>query len=125
MTISAIQWKKIEKVLKGIYMPDLIFTFKSHEVLVTKMPIDAMTMRLEVFIDGKISGEWITRSTPMEPIIQQVWNKKTIRKYKKVFTFPIPYFKSTRTFLNQYKKIKGLKLAPKTSDYLEQMEAEK
>ncbi len=122
MTISAIQWEKIEKVLKGIYMPDLIFTFKSHEVLVTKMPVDAMTMRLEVFIDGKISGEWITRSTPMEPIIQQVWNKKTIRKYKKVYTFPIPYFKSTRTFLNQYKKIKGLSLTPKTAELLEKIE---
>ena len=125
MTISAMQWKKIEKVLQGIYMPDLTFTFKNHEVLITKRPVNAMTMRLEVFIDGQIRSEWITKNTDMDPIIQQVWNRKTIRKYKKIYTFPFPYFKSTRTFLNQYKKIKGLKLAPKTSDYLEQMEAEK
>ena len=114
MSISDKHWQLIEKSLENIFMSDLVFTYQNHEIFVSKLPYNDMSMRLEVFIDGCIKGEWITQSTQMKPILDNVWNKKTFRKYKQEVVFPYPYFNSTRTFLRQYKKIKGLNLSEKT-----------
>ena len=114
MSISEKHWQQIEKSLKNIFMGDLVFTYQNHEIIVSKMPYNDLNMRLEVFIDGCIKGEWMLQNTPMKPILDKVWNKKTFRKYKQEVVFPYPYFNSTRTFLRQYKKIKGLNLSEKT-----------
>ena len=81
MSISEKHWQQIEKSLKNIFMSDLVFTYQNHEIIVSKMPYNDLNMRLEVFIDGCIKGEWMLQNTPMKPILDKVWNKKTFRKY--------------------------------------------
>lgn len=125
MAISTEQWKEIKQALNGI-VGRVKFRYQGHELTVDVVQIKR-TLELCVYVDGKISGEWMCETHEIRPYLEEVWyrkerslfNDKQKKEYKglmskkelnkKIVTF-LPTFPSPTALIRQYKTLDGLEL---------------
>lgn len=84
--ISKEQWQKIEEEMASSYM-HIRFSYQGHELSIQRERKNESTTALTVYIDGMIKGAWFCR-TDNKPedapkILADVWNVRTIARYKK------------------------------------------
>jgi len=135
--ITKEQWAAIEKEMAAGWV-SIRFSYKGHEIGVSRERKSESTTVLVVYIDGVIKGGWACRTDnkpdDMPEFLPQVWSTKTISLYspKKIAEleksvgkrrakqyFPnlhaktqiyMPYFSKASVLCRQFKKLEGLEL---------------
>ncbi|WP_233007180.1 hypothetical protein [Rheinheimera faecalis] len=135
--ITKEQWAAIEKEMSGGWV-SIKFSYKGHEISVSRERKNESTTVLTVYIDGVIKGGWAClidkKPDDMPEFLPQVWSTKTISLYspKKIAELEksvgkrmakkyvpnlhaktqmyLPYFSKASVLCRQFKKLEGLEL---------------
>lgn len=130
--ITKEQWAQIAEELQG-FSANVQFRYKGREIYIARCRTGESTYHLTVYVDGHIQGAWmIPDSEGFDETVAEVWfckktrlwspakvkkmekefGKRRLRKLMpnvdKVSLSYSPVFGSTRTLINQYKKLDGL-----------------
>ena len=135
--ITKEQWEDIKSKLSGLY-GGVEFTLNDKKISVHKQQISETKLAWMVYIDGKVNLGWGYPSEKnYDPLMEQLWHKKTRSLYKeaekkkikkiwgvrrakkefpeleKKYSWYQPYFNSINVLERQFKKIDGLELISK------------
>lgn len=133
--ISAEQWNGIANKLKSHVHSSVKFRLNGHDVMVILARVKECELAYVVTVDGNMPIHWLPESDGFLPVSKKVCRHSIVKPYASTInkikkerggkTYLkskdaawvhatserwIPWFKSVKSLVNQYKKIEGLEL---------------
>ncbi|HHF3237796.1 TPA: hypothetical protein ACPJ2N_004747 [Vibrio alginolyticus] len=106
--ITKEMWEDIEAEMSGSWV-SIAFSYKGHEVSVSRVRVSENKTCLQVYIDGFIKGEWVSFSHGKDgisdkapAILADVWCKKTKAKYDAKFKAGVTKLYGKRRVYKKY-----------------------